>query len=432
MDRAGDPYRSGYQAADGSIISDAEQWQRVRAQGPLLAAGDGYNMGLSSQDPDRFRQENMARIRELARKADPGSIEYYRQADGTVRIQLNNMADETPAYMPGAGYADETRTFPETIVRGSREPIIGSELLDEGIERAGGTLLGVAGVVHGGAQFASDQFWALSNALSGGWLARNNSTVQHAVMRNESLGQALVNLPRQVSGLALRAVTGNWTGLGQGVSSALNVDRINTLNARGDYLTAQVLATQSALNVAGAAAGGLGVIRTAAGSVASRVIGAMETAGTGASLPFQPTPVPYGTPYRQLSNSTRSALLEKVDSRTITREEWARLQWNERLTIRRQEGIDAFWDAERQRLTQGLPGSRDWSPEAVQSILDGGQPRGIYSHHRYSVSLYAQLANDASTISPVTFYEHFYKWHGGNWSNPSHGVPLNPGILNHF
>jgi hypothetical protein len=49
-------------------------------------------------------------------------------------------------------------------------------------------------------------------------------------------------------------------------------------------------------------------------------------------------PVAYGTPYRQLSSKARAALLGKVEARTITREEWNRLRWNDRLTARRQEG----------------------------------------------------------------------------------------------
>jgi hypothetical protein len=51
-------------------------------------------------------------------------------------------------------------------------------------------------------------------------------------------------------------------------------------------------------------------------------------------------PVAYGTPYKQLSRKAHNELQEKVANRTITKEEWKRLSWNERLTDRRQAGID--------------------------------------------------------------------------------------------
>lgn len=143
-------------------------------------------------------------------------------------------------------------------------------------------------------------------------------------------------------------------------------------------------------------------------------------------------PTAFGTPYRQLSSKLYRALQQKVTERTITRAEWDRLQWFERLTDRRQAGIDAFWAAERQQLTQGLPGTRNWSPDAVSAILAGGQPRGIFSHHMFSVSLYPQMANDGAIIRPTTFHEHFYRWHGGSWRNPTHGIPLRPDLPEGF
>lgn len=149
-------------------------------------------------------------------------------------------------------------------------------------------------------------------------------------------------------------------------------------------------------------------------------------------LKYADAPIAYGTPFKQLSKKGRSELLDMVDNRTITREDWARLQWHDRLTIRRQTGIDEFWAMERQNLTDGLPGSRNWSPEALDSILSGGRPSGIFGHHKYSVSHYPQLANDPYNIVPTTFNEHLYGWHGGNWRNASHGVPLNPSLAYEF
>ncbi len=139
-------------------------------------------------------------------------------------------------------------------------------------------------------------------------------------------------------------------------------------------------------------------------------------------------PFAYGTPFRQLGRRTYRRLQNRVENRTITRDEWKRLQWFDRLTKRRTEGISSFWALERSKLQQGLFGTRNWNPAARTAILEGRQPVGIASHHKFSVSQYPQLANRPSNIYPVTFYEHFFRWHNGNWRNPTHGVPLNASI----
>ncbi len=167
----------------------------------------------------------------------------------------------------GMGTYDDPRVGSEMRVVGQREsgePTTGSALLDAGLVGTTGTLLGGAGIIHGGAQFASDQFWALGNAMSGGWLAGNSSVVQDAVGRNAARGQSLMNLPGQAAGMALRAATGNWYGAVQGIGSALQLDQIAAAEARGDHLGAQVLRTQSAIGVAGVAMGGAGVVRAGA------------------------------------------------------------------------------------------------------------------------------------------------------------------------
>ncbi|MCB1051251.1 MAG: hypothetical protein H6510_12360 [Acidobacteria bacterium] len=122
----------------------------------------------------------------------------------------------------------------------------------------------------------------------------------------------------------------------------------------------------------------------------------------------------------------------KVASRTITKAQWEHLRWQKRLTQRRQEGINAFWARERQQLSQGLPGPRNWNEVAREAILAGGQPLGIFSHQKFSVSHYPQLANDPMNILPVTFFEHFQNSHGGNWRNASHGVPIRPNLPDSF
>ena len=147
---------------------------------------------------------------------------------------------------------------------------------------------------------------------------------------------------------------------------------------------------------------------------------------------FEEEPSAYGTPYKQLGKQKYKQLQAKVAARTITREEWKRLQWFERLSERRERGVDLFWAAERQRLAEGLPGTRAWSPSQEATILNGRTPRGIAGHHRYSVSSYPQIANDPANIYPVTFNEHLNRWHNGAWANQTHGIPLNPSVPEDF
>ena len=72
-----------------------------------------------------------------------------------------------------------------------------------------------------------------------------------------------------------------------------------------------------------------------------------------------------------------------------------------------------FWARQRQNRAR-LPGTRNWSATDIDAIMRGQNPQGMFAHHKYSVSLYPQLANNPSNIIPVTFGEHFHRWHGGN------------------
>jgi hypothetical protein len=117
-------------------------------------------------------------------------------------------------------------------------------------------LLTVAGTVHGAAELVSDQGWVAGNILTGGWLSNNFGAAQAAGVRNTARSEALLNLPRQAATSALRVATGNWHGM-----DPLNSNQINALDARGDRLGAKVLAGQTALNIAGLAAGGVGFAR---------------------------------------------------------------------------------------------------------------------------------------------------------------------------
>jgi hypothetical protein len=275
-DRYADVY-GGEVIQVGSRISLPAGWSM---RGDRMIAPDGTDMGTAGAVTINIRDGQGPNLRtdiSIDRQLDNIAAMAKAYRDSGMSGATGDVAEEdTPAYMDGVGYADENNTFPPVIITAPREPSTGSALLDEGIVRAGGTVLGVAGIVHGGAQLATDQFWALSNAITGGWLAKNNGNAKAAVTRSAALGEALLNAPRNVASLALRMATGNWHGM-----DPLNAREISALNARGDYLEAQIRATQSALNVAGMAAGAPGMVRSAGALVGSGRVGNVGSTATG-------------------------------------------------------------------------------------------------------------------------------------------------------
>ena len=135
------------------------------------------------------------------------------------------------------------------------------------------------------------------------------------------------------------------------------------------------------------------------------------------------------TKYRQMSSKKLKALREKCETRTITKEEYKRLQWQKRLTTRRNKAVKEFWKAERDRINHKLPATRNWKDYQLDEIKAGKIPsfngRKMASHHLYSVSKYPHLADRQELIFPATFTEHIFGFHGGNTRNSLPGVPIN-------
>lgn len=134
------------------------------------------------------------------------------------------------------------------------------------------------------------------------------------------------------------------------------------------------------------------------------------------------------TKYKQMSSKKLKALREKLNSRTITKSEYKRLSWQNRLTTRRNTAIKEFWKSEIRKIKLGLPTTRNWSAKQRQEILSGKRPtfkgKAMASHHLYSVSKYPHLANRKELIYPATVYEHIYGFHGGNTRKSLPGVPI--------
>ncbi|RDE34619.1 hypothetical protein DV713_11210 [Parageobacillus thermoglucosidasius] len=144
---------------------------------------------------------------------------------------------------------------------------------------------------------------------------------------------------------------------------------------------------------------------------------------------------PRETPYKIMGSKKMKILNEKGKNRTITREEWKQLEWNKRFKRRRDRGVDNFWEQEKVRVMNGNP-TRNWTPEQIKDILNGNIPKHngkpIIGHHAYSASKYPQIADKGEIIYPVTFREHLYRWHGGNYRDSLPGRPINDSIPNDF
>ncbi|WP_079710268.1 T7SS effector LXG polymorphic toxin [Paraliobacillus ryukyuensis] len=136
------------------------------------------------------------------------------------------------------------------------------------------------------------------------------------------------------------------------------------------------------------------------------------------------------TTTKQMSSAKMKELKDKIDNRTITKQEYADYIWNKKFAKRRDKGVKEFWYQEQQRLLNNEPLTRDWSQEQLKDILAGKTPKfdgkPIAGHHSYSVSKYPHLADRGEIIYPATFNEHLKGWHGGNWRNSIPGEPIIP------
>lgn len=132
---------------------------------------------------------------------------------------------------------------------------------------------------------------------------------------------------------------------------------------------------------------------------------------------------------KSLSSKQRKAIAEKIKSRTATRSEYVKYMSDQRFSNRRKAGVREFWVQEQERILKGHRTTREWSDSQRQDILHSKRPKyngkTIQGHHIYSANKYPHLANRGSVIFPVTFEEHLYGWHGGNFKNSLPGRPIN-------
>lgn len=128
---------------------------------------------------------------------------------------------------------------------------------------------------------------------------------------------------------------------------------------------------------------------------------------------------------KALSSKQMKEVKQKIAQRTATMEEYKNYAMTQRFNKRRQQAIDTFWKDERDRILSGKPWTRQWTEEQKETILAKRRPKfngkTLQGHHTYSVSKYPHLSNRSEVIYPVTFDEHLYEWHGGNFKNSSPG-----------
>ena len=93
--------------------------------------------------------------------------------------------------------------------------------------------------------------------------------------------------------------------------------------------------------------------------------------------------------YKQISAKEKARLSAKVQDRTITKEEYKILEWNKKISFKRQDAVNGFWDQEQVRLQNGENGTRNWSPQQKADILNRKRPtyngKTIQGYHTYSV-----------------------------------------------
>ena len=88
----------------------------------------------------------------------------------------------------------------------------------------------------------------------------------------------------------------------------------------------------------------------------------------------------------------------------------------------RAKAVRKAWEREQSLITLG-EGTRDWTPEQQQSIVEIGiavddEGKAFQGQHMKSVSMFPEYAGDPDNIQFLTRDEHL-EAHNGNWQNPT-------------
>jgi len=95
------------------------------------------------------------------------------------------------------------------------------------------------------------------------------------------------------------------------------------------------------------------------------------------------------------------------------------------LSVARRTGVKKAWKEEQVLVKATGEGTRDWSVAEKKQLLKKGKVSGYYGHHIKSVNHHSvALAKNPNNVEMVTFEEHLFDRHKGNFKNKSSGKLL--------
>jgi len=89
------------------------------------------------------------------------------------------------------------------------------------------------------------------------------------------------------------------------------------------------------------------------------------------------------------------------------------------LSYERRCAVEKAWKNEREKVLESK-GSRDWTPEEQNEIIQTGKCYSYQGHHMISVQKAPEQAGNPKNIQFLNHDEHFSA-HNGNWRTPSNG-----------
>ena len=103
-----------------------------------------------------------------------------------------------------------------------------------------------------------------------------------------------------------------------------------------------------------------------------------------------------------------------------------------RLSYERQNAVRQAWKEERSKVCDGI-GTRKWTADEQEELINRGAVRGYEGHHMKSVSLYPEYAGNSNNIQFLNEEEHLYGAHKGNYHILTNGYyDPETGIMNDF
>jgi hypothetical protein len=93
----------------------------------------------------------------------------------------------------------------------------------------------------------------------------------------------------------------------------------------------------------------------------------------------------------------------------------------------RRRAVRQAWKQEQELVRRTGEGTRKWSDDEIDALLNSGRVPGYQGHHINSVNGHPQLAGIPNNVELVTRAENLLR-HRGNWRNPTTGDLLDRSI----